>query len=201
MEAATGIQAISLSFLFSVPIFLQAVAKLEKRLYTKQFVKKCRFRRLGSYNTAVDNQETEQKDEKKDQVSGDSPRETKFQRNDSADAKGDRKTSPSSYKKTQNGSTPKEKANGKNDASDKRQPDRNSAAKGTGTRFRTRRRTLDTRKITINYKKPEVLERFVSKTGKILPRRVTGATNLVQRKITREIKRARHIGLLPYTHR
>ena len=63
------------------------------------------------------------------------------------------------------------------------------------------RRALDTRKVVIDYKKPDVLERFISKTGKMLPRRVTGATAAVQRKISREIKRARHIGLLPYSHR
>ena len=72
---------------------------------------------------------------------------------------------------------------------------------GSGGRFWQRRRVLDTRKITIDYKKSVILERFISKTGKILPRRVTGANALVQRKIAREIKRARHIGLLPYSDR
>ena len=75
---------------------------------------------------------------------------------------------------------------------------------GTGGhrgRFQKRRRVLDMRKITIDYKRSDVLERFISKTGKILPRRVTGATPLVQRKIAREIKCARHVGLLPYSRR
>lgn len=72
---------------------------------------------------------------------------------------------------------------------------------GANQRFRPRRRILDSRKITIDYKKSAVLERFISKTGKILPRRVTGASALLQRKIAREIKRARHIGLLPYSDR
>ena len=69
------------------------------------------------------------------------------------------------------------------------------------SRFRKRRRNVDLRKVNVDYKNPEVLERFISKTGKILPRRFTGASALVQRKISKEIKRARHIGLLPYTRR
>ncbi len=77
----------------------------------------------------------------------------------------------------------------------------NRRSDGPGGRFRRRRRVLDTRKVSIDYKKPEVLERFISKTGKILPRRITGASARVQRKIVREIKRARNINLLPYTRR
>ncbi|MCB1321612.1 MAG: 30S ribosomal protein S18 [Leptospiraceae bacterium] len=55
--------------------------------------------------------------------------------------------------------------------------------------------------MTIDYKHPEVLERFISRTGKILPRRMTGATARVQRKIAREIKRSRQINLLPFGRR
>ncbi len=70
-----------------------------------------------------------------------------------------------------------------------------------GFRPRYRRQPLDTRDLKIDFLHPEVLQRFISRTGKILPQRVTGAKPAVQRKIAREIKRARHIGLLPYTHR
>ena len=50
----------------------------------------------------------------------------------------------------------------------------------------------------IDYKDIELLKRFISERGKILPRRVTctGAKN--QRKITVAIKRARIMGLLPF---
>ena len=51
----------------------------------------------------------------------------------------------------------------------------------------------------IDYKDAEKLKRFVSEKGKILPRRVTGACALHQRKITEAVKRARTIALLPYT--
>ena len=73
--------------------------------------------------------------------------------------------------------------------------------KPDGGRFQQRRRVLDTRTVVVDYKKPTTLSRFISKTGKIYPRRMTGATALVQRRIAREIKYARHVGLLPYTNR
>lgn len=52
---------------------------------------------------------------------------------------------------------------------------------------------------TVNYKNPESLRRYINEKGKILPRRVTGNCARHQRVIAREIKRARAIGLLPYT--
>lgn len=42
----------------------------------------------------------------------------------------------------------------------------------------------------------EQLYRYVTDTGKILPRRITGLTSLQQRHITRTIKRARHMLLM-----
>ncbi len=66
---------------------------------------------------------------------------------------------------------------------------------------RYKKRVLDTRNLTIDYKDSETLERFVSKTGKILPRRMTGATARIQRKIAREIRKARMIGLLAFARR
>lgn len=68
-------------------------------------------------------------------------------------------------------------------------------------RSRYRRKVLDTRNLVLDFKNPEVLERFISKTGKILPRRMTGANARIQRKIAREIKRARMINLLPFARR
>ncbi len=44
---------------------------------------------------------------------------------------------------------------------------------------------------------PELLSKFTSQTGKILPRRVTGVSAKLHRKITREIKRSRAINLAP----
>ena len=50
----------------------------------------------------------------------------------------------------------------------------------------------------IDYKDIELLKRFISERGKILPRRVTGTGAKNQRKITVSIKRARIMGLLPF---
>lgn len=50
----------------------------------------------------------------------------------------------------------------------------------------------------VDYKDVDLLHRFVSDRGKILPRRVTGTSAKNQRKVTQAIKRARFMGLLPY---
>ncbi len=50
----------------------------------------------------------------------------------------------------------------------------------------------------IDYKDTELLKRFVSERGKILPRRVTGTSARYQRKLTIAIKRSRQMALLPY---
>ncbi|MCI3028578.1 MAG: 30S ribosomal protein S18 [Desemzia incerta] len=50
----------------------------------------------------------------------------------------------------------------------------------------------------VDYKDVELLKRFISERGKILPRRVTGTYAKNQRKLTKAIKRARVMGLLPF---
>ena len=49
----------------------------------------------------------------------------------------------------------------------------------------------------ITFMDPEFLSRFTSETGKILPRRTTGVSAKIHRKVTREIKRARAVNILP----
>ncbi|NOK57602.1 MAG: 30S ribosomal protein S18 [Chloroflexi bacterium AL-W] len=49
-----------------------------------------------------------------------------------------------------------------------------------------------------DYKDIKRLERFVTAQGKILPRRRTGLTAKMQRRLTVAIKRARHMSLLPF---
>ena len=51
----------------------------------------------------------------------------------------------------------------------------------------------------INYKNIDILKRYITETGKIVPGRVSGVTSSQQRKITRAIKVARYMALLPYT--
>ena len=53
-------------------------------------------------------------------------------------------------------------------------------------------------KATMDYKNAESLKRFVSDNGKILPRRITGTCASHQRALTRVIKRARTIAVLPF---
>ena len=51
----------------------------------------------------------------------------------------------------------------------------------------------------INYKNIDLLKRYITETGKIVPGRVSGVTSSQQRKITKAIKVARFMALLPYT--
>ncbi len=53
--------------------------------------------------------------------------------------------------------------------------------------------------LVINYKDTGLLRRYTTEEGKIRPRRQTGACAKHQRKLAQEIKRARHIALLPFT--
>lgn len=67
--------------------------------------------------------------------------------------------------------------------------------------FRKANRTMPRRRLDIPvgkvvYTNPELLSKFTSDTGKILPRRVTGVSAKLHRKISREIKRARAVNLM-----
>lgn len=50
----------------------------------------------------------------------------------------------------------------------------------------------------VDYKEIGKLRRFITERGKILPRRITGNCARHQRQLTRAIKRARHVALLPF---
>ena len=50
----------------------------------------------------------------------------------------------------------------------------------------------------IDYKDPKLLGRFVSERGKMVPSRITAVSQKAQRKLAREIKRARFLALMPY---
>lgn len=58
-------------------------------------------------------------------------------------------------------------------------------------------------KFTVNkwpcdYKRVDILQKFITERGKILPRRITGTSAKYQRKLARMIKIARALALLPY---
>ncbi len=50
----------------------------------------------------------------------------------------------------------------------------------------------------IDYKDVDLLRKFVTERGKILPRRITGLTSKQQRDLTLSIKRSRQIALMPF---
>ena len=52
----------------------------------------------------------------------------------------------------------------------------------------------------IDYKDVKLLRRFITEHGKIMPRRVTGTSANMHRKLVRSIMRARIIALMPYAN-
>ncbi len=52
----------------------------------------------------------------------------------------------------------------------------------------------------IDYKDVDLLKKYVTERGKILPRRITGLTARQQRDLTRSIKRARIVALMPFVN-
>ena len=69
------------------------------------------------------------------------------------------------------------------------------------TNFRRHNKSMPRRRIdialeAIDYKNPDILRKFITESGKILPRRITGMPAQFHRKINREIKRARSVLLM-----
>jgi small subunit ribosomal protein S18 len=50
----------------------------------------------------------------------------------------------------------------------------------------------------VDYKDEDLLSRFITERGKIVPSRITGTCAPHQRKLSRAIKRARYLALVPY---
>ena len=50
----------------------------------------------------------------------------------------------------------------------------------------------------IDYKDTRLLNKFINDQGKITPRRVTGTSSKMHRKLVTAIKRARNVALLPF---
>jgi small subunit ribosomal protein S18 len=53
----------------------------------------------------------------------------------------------------------------------------------------------------IDYKDVKLLQRYVSERGKIVPSRITAVSARKQRELSKAIKRARYLGLLPFVIR
>lgn len=50
----------------------------------------------------------------------------------------------------------------------------------------------------IDYKDVDTLKHFTTERGKILPRRITGVSQFFQKKLTKAIKQARYMALMPF---
>lgn len=50
----------------------------------------------------------------------------------------------------------------------------------------------------IDYKDVDLLQRFITERGKLLPRRITGVSFYHQKKLKKAIKQARYMALLPF---
>ncbi len=51
---------------------------------------------------------------------------------------------------------------------------------------------------SIDYKDIRLLQKFLSERGKIVPSRITAVSAKKQRELSKAVKRARYLGLLPY---
>ena len=52
----------------------------------------------------------------------------------------------------------------------------------------------------VDYKNIKLLKRFISEKGKMLPSRITSVSTKKQRELSKAIKRARFLALLPYVN-
>ena len=62
-----------------------------------------------------------------------------------------------------------------------------------------RRRQRFSKLESVDYKDVDTLRKFVNERGKIVSRRITGLSAKQQRMVTRAVKRARNMALLPFT--
>jgi small subunit ribosomal protein S18 len=58
------------------------------------------------------------------------------------------------------------------------------------------KRRIDINVEALDFKNVELLKKFLTEKGRILPRRITGMTAKMHRKLTQEIKRARNVLLV-----
>ena len=71
---------------------------------------------------------------------------------------------------------------------------------GKGARGAARRKLLSDEIVAkIDYKNPQILRSFVTDRGKMIPRRISGASARQQRIISTALRRARMLALLPFS--
>ena len=77
---------------------------------------------------------------------------------------------------------------------------RKKARKGKKRMFQRRKvcRFCADKNLAMDYKEPKTLRLFISETGKVTPRRISGTCAKHQRGLALCIKRSRQVALLPY---
>jgi len=100
-----------------------------------------------------------------------------------------------------------EKTKDENNTSDKSSSRQSSGSSSRGGSRPPRRRRGRRRQNSycppgkcFDYKDIDTLKRYITEAGKIKPRRQTGNCSRCQRELAREIKRARHLALLPFVN-
>ena len=76
--------------------------------------------------------------------------------------------------------------------------DKTGRGKGGKVYFKKKVCRFCSQKLKIDYKDGDMLRKFITERGKILPRRITGTCAKHQRALAQAIKRARVIALLPF---
>lgn len=79
-------------------------------------------------------------------------------------------------------------------SSDKRKDERGSRPRF----FKKKVCKFCTERMKIDYKEPELLLKFMTEKGKIVPRRISGNCSKHQRAVACQIRRARFIALVPF---
>nr|YP_009589180.1 30S ribosomal protein S18 [Corallina ferreyrae]QBL75696.1 30S ribosomal protein S18 [Corallina ferreyrae] len=54
---------------------------------------------------------------------------------------------------------------------------------------------------SLDYKDIDILTQYITEQGKILPKRITGLSNKQQKRLTKNIKRARILSLIPFLNK
>lgn len=87
---------------------------------------------------------------------------------------------------------------GDDDSSDRRRGRERDFRGAAGRRGRRRGTVYCPDGKCFDYKDIDNLRKFVTEAGKIKPRRQTGNCSRCQRQLAREVKRARHLAMLPF---
>ena len=85
------------------------------------------------------------------------------------------------------------------DGLDRDGDDRRGGKGGRGGAGGKRKLLSDEIVAKIDYKNPQILRSFVTDRGKMIPRRISGASARQQRVISTAIRRARMLALLPFS--